>query len=79
VQLYYQGKPQSDAQVEIFDSAPDGTVHISLIRTDAQGRAVIPVASGHSYLLDAVRLRSYDGPQEAVWESLWASLTFAVP
>ncbi|MCL6282031.1 DUF4198 domain-containing protein [Ruegeria sp. 2012CJ41-6] len=79
VQLYYQGQPQPDAQVEIFDRAPDGAVQISLTRTDAHGRAVIPVTSGHSYLLDAVRLRPYDGPEGAVWESLWASLTFAVP
>ncbi|MEX0348554.1 MAG: DUF4198 domain-containing protein [Paracoccaceae bacterium] len=79
VQLYYQGKPQPDAQVEVFDRAPDGSVSISLARTDAEGRAVIPVTSGHHYLLDAVRLRPYDGSEEAVWESLWASLTFAVP
>ncbi|WP_372572770.1 DUF4198 domain-containing protein [Ruegeria jejuensis] len=79
VQLIYQGQPQPDAQVEIFDRAPDGTVTITLTSTDAQGRAVIPVTSGHDYLLDSVRMRPYSGPEEAVWKSLWASLTFAVP
>ncbi|MDP5216268.1 DUF4198 domain-containing protein [Ruegeria sp. 2205SS24-7] len=79
VQLFYQGQPHPNAQVEIFDRAPDGGVTVTLTHTDAQGRALIPVKSGHDYLLDAVRLRPYDGPEEAVWESLWASLTFAVP
>lgn len=79
VQLLFQNTPHADAQIEVFDRAPDGTVAISLRRTDADGQALIPVTPGHSYLLDAVYLRPYDGPEDAVWESLWASLSFHVP
>jgi hypothetical protein len=39
----------------------------------------IPVKSGHEYLLDAVVLRAADPDDGAVWETLWAALTFAVP
>jgi len=70
-------------QVELFDKAPDGTVTITLHRTDGNGIALLPVIPGHSYLVDAVMLREpAAGPATesgAVWESLWAALTFAIP
>ena len=83
VQLFYNQEPRADAQVEIFARAPDGAVTITTTRTDAQGRAVIGVAPGHDYLLDAVVMRepATDTAAEngAVWESLWAAMTFHVP
>lgn len=75
VALYEGEAARADAQVEIFDRAPDGTVAVSTVRTDAEGVAVIPVTAGHEYMLDAVILREAEGG----WESLWANLTFAVP
>ncbi len=83
VQVWYGDEPRADAQVELFDKAPDGTVEITLHRTDAEGIAVLPVVPGHSYLVDAVILRE-PAPALAeganvVWETLWASMTFAVP
>lgn len=83
VTVWYQDKPRADAQVEVFEKAEDGSVEVFLLRTDAEGRTVVPVKPGHSYLVDAVVLRA-PAPVEAaatgaVWESLWASLTFAVP
>lgn len=79
VRLLYGGAPRPDAQVEIFERAPDGTVTIARTRTDARGEAVIAVRAGHRYLLDAVVLRPAPPGGDAVWESLWAALTFAVP
>ncbi len=83
VALFYQGEPRSDAQVEVFEKAPDGAVEVFLVRTDQDGRAVVPVKPGHRYMLDAVVLRE---PEQAladaggvIWESLWANLTFEVP
>ncbi|MDU8942754.1 DUF4198 domain-containing protein [Ovoidimarina sediminis] len=83
VTLYYQGAPWADAQIEVFEKAADDSVAISTVRTDAGGQAIVPVRPGHRYMLDAVKLRE---PGEevsektgAVWESLWANLTFAVP
>lgn len=83
VRVLYQGAPRADAQIELFAKAPDGTVVVTLHRTDADGMAQLPVAAGHSYLVDAVVLRE-PSPVLAlrrgvVWESLWAALTFAVP
>lgn len=86
VALTYQGEPRADAQIEVFDRAPDGTVTVTLQRTDAAGEAVIPVSAGHDYLLDAVVLRPAaeadkvaETPNQPVWETLWAALTFHVP
>lgn len=83
VQLFYRDAPRSDAQIEIFEKDPEGEVYITTTRTDGQGIARIPVLPGHVYMLDAVVLRE-PGPElaaetGAVWESLWANLTFAVP
>ncbi|EYD71869.1 DUF4198 domain-containing protein [Limimaricola hongkongensis] len=83
VQLFYDEAPRADAQVELFARGPDGAVELTLHRTDAEGVAVLPVETGHDYLANAVVLRE---PAEvlatetgAVWESLWAALSFAVP
>ena len=82
VRLYYQGAPLADTLVTVFDRAPDGTVETRETETDAEGRAEMAVAPGHDYLVDAVVVRE---PSEAVasehralWESVWASLTFSV-
>lgn len=82
VQVLYQGAPRADAQVELFEKAPDGSVEVTLHRTDAEGQVRLPVRPGHAYLVDAVVIRALDGlegDRPPVWESLWASLTFAVP
>ena len=67
--------------MELFDRGPDGSVDVRLYRTDAEGRAVLDVAPGHAYLVDHVVMREVEPADEtgSVWESLWASLTFAVP
>ena len=83
VQVFYRNDVRSDTQVEVFEKDADGSVVISLYRTDAEGIARFPVRPGHRYMVDAVVLRE---PSErlaeqsgAVWETLWANLTFAVP
>ena len=81
VRVLLEGAPRPDVQVELFDRAPDGSVTVTLHRTDADAIAVLPVDPGHAYLVDAVTLLPLQDDAEAgpVWESLWASLTFAVP
>lgn len=81
VQLFYGEAPRAEAQIELFERAPDGAVAIATYRTDADGRAVLPVKPGHTYLADAVAIRPLDGSQGngAVWHTDWAALTFAVP
>lgn len=83
VRVLYQGAPRGHAQIELFERNQDGAVEITLHRTNDAGEAALPVKPGHSYLVDAVLLREpVPGERvmaDAVWESLWASLTFAVP
>ena len=79
VQVLYQGEVRRDAQVEVFDRPPEGDVTITLHRTDNDGIARIPVTQGHSYLFDAVVLAPIRDSEEAVWDTFWAALTFAVP
>lgn len=81
VQLFFDGAPNGDVQIEMFDKAPDGEVEITLHRTDAEGRATLPVTPGHSYLLDSVTALPLEVEVEGdpMWQTLWAALTFAVP
>ena len=83
VRLYYDGEVRGGEQVEIYERAPDMAVTVSTVRTDSRGVAVIPVRPGHDYMLDAVVLREPDAALaarfDAVWETLWANLTFSVP
>jgi hypothetical protein len=80
VQLLYQGAPLPDAQIELFERAPDLTVRLQTLRTDAAGQVRLPVVPGHFYLVDHVVMRALDPETEngMQWESLWASLTFGV-
>lgn len=83
VQLWYQGALLPDFQIEVFARAPDGTITDTVVRTDADGTALVPVTAGVDYMLDAVILREptpalLEG-MDVMWESLWANLTFAVP
>ena len=83
VQLHYRDTFRSNEQIEVFERAADGAVAVMLYRTDEQGIGTFPVKPGHDYMVDAVVLR--EPPSEvaeatgAVWQTLWANLTFAVP
>ena len=81
LQVLYKGAPRTNAQLELFEKAADGKVQITLHRTDETGHVRVPVQRGRRYLADAVVMRPLDAATSdgAVWESLWASLTFAVP
>lgn len=79
IRLLYKGAPRVDAQVEIFSKSSDNKATVTVVRTDAEGRAVIPVKPRTEYLLDAVVMRPLDtddATEKPAWESLWASLTF---
>jgi hypothetical protein len=76
------GAPRVDVQVELLQTAPDGTITITLHRTDATGKAILPMQPGREYLVDSVVLRRLpnDDPKAGpVWHSDWASLTFRTP
>lgn len=81
VELRYQGAVMPDRQLELFIQPPEGEVHLQILRSDAAGTVTVQVQPEHRYLLNAVILRAPSAPLAeqtgAVWESLWASLTFA--
>ncbi len=82
VRVLLDGAPRADTLVEIFDRGPDDEVNVTTTRTDADGRAVFAVKSGHEYLVDAVYMQALYPPEGlpgSVWKSHWAALTFRVP
>jgi len=88
VQVNYLGSPRANAQVEIY-ARPNGegnasqNVTVDTVFTDHAGIATIPIQAGYDFMLDAVVLR--EPPPEraeirdAVWDSLWANMSFSVP
>ncbi len=83
ISLMYQDAPRANVQIEVYERNAEKEVTITKYRTDDMGHASFPVKPGMTYLVDSVVLRpapdvgaAKDSPQ---WESLWASLTFAVP
>lgn len=82
VRVLFEGAPRVNAQVEIFARDPSGVVTTSTTRTDENGEAVLPVAPGVEYLVDAVVMEDTGNDDPAagpVWHSAWAALTFRVP
>ena len=81
LQLWLDDGPRANAQVEVFERAPNGEVTITLLRTDVDGRVSVPAKSGHTYLIDSVALFPLDPVMggDPVWHSAWASLTYQVP
>ena len=74
VRLFWQGEPISDIQIRIFQ-AGEGAEELT-VRTDAEGRAQIPLASSGFYLLNAVHMLEVEQKNGAVWKSYWGSLSF---
>lgn len=81
--LLYQAKPRSNALVEVFERDQLDAVSKFVLTTDEEGMVVVPVQSGHDYMLDSVVFRA-PSPNllermDVDWETLWANITFAVP
>lgn len=80
VRLFYQGAPLPGAVVALFTRRPDGEVATTGLVTGSDGIVGVAALPGHDYLLDHVTIRPIDpatDKNKAVWESLWASLTFS--
>lgn len=82
-QLLYQGVARPQTQVELFARGPEDAVQRQIFKTDDSGVVQIPVQSGQRYLLNSVVLRPFVPTTETeaavLWETLWASLVFAIP
>ena len=86
MKLLWKGKPYGDAHVSIFTRTEDQIEIKKVIKsdliTDQNGTISLPVKHGNSYLINAVKMIEPDAKiqhsYDAVWESLWASMTFKV-
>lgn len=82
LQLFFNGAPLPQSQLELYSKASSGELSTSVHHTDADGIATLPIVSGSWYMANAVIFRQpheRHGDTSAVWETLWANLTFAVP
>lgn len=81
-QLWWRDQVMADTQARLF-VRHTGEIQEYVLRTDEHGKVTLPRIAGAVYLLNAVHLMIPDpatvAETEAVWESRWASLTFATP
>lgn len=83
-QVFYRDKPLAGNKVTVFARDAAGRVTRNFSKTSADGIVTFPAEPGMEYLVDTVVLREparslVVETKGAVWESLWASLTFKVP
>ena len=78
VRVLLRGKPAPHLQVEAAwaDQGQSKTTVIG--RTDSTGRIRVPLTSAGQWRLHSLHMERCAEPAVADWESLWASLTFAV-
>lgn len=87
LQLLWQGEPLADTHVNVFNKpnhfSKKAETKLTVLRTDTDGRVVVPAGDGGMFLINAVKMNeaSPETTKEsgAVWVSLWASLTYALP
>lgn len=81
IELRFLDAPLADGRVKHFHRAPDGTVEMTRLRSDAAGRITVPASPG-LHLVNAVHLDLASERMQmflgAAWQSLWASLTYGV-
>ena len=76
VRLLYQGKPLAGALVMALQRGRTDKV---TARSDARGRVTLKLDRPGFWLIKAVHMIPAPADAGADWESLWASLTFALP
>lgn len=78
VRVLFQGRPLVGALVDLT-ALGAGTEPTQGQRTDAQGRAVFEVPRDGAWKINAIWSRAVKGRPEADFDTVFASLTFAVP
>jgi len=83
VQLLKEGIPIADIQVAVFRRDRAGVVTRITMRTDEEGKVIIPRKRADVTLLSAVHMveptQELSEQRGVVWHSLWASLTYGAP
>lgn len=76
VRLLLRGKPAAGFKITTFSQADPKNPVTTM--TNAEGRAQIALPARGAYLLNAIHMYEPQVGSDGHWESLWASLTFAV-
>ena len=77
VQLLFNGQPQKNKKITIFERKTDKTVGVRTAFTDSNGVCKFTVTQGSEYLVDNVILELNNKPKnDTFWTSYWAALTF---
>jgi uncharacterized GH25 family protein len=77
VRLLYGGAPLQGAKIAALSK--DRPARQVAARTDARGRARLPLDHAGIWLVKAVHMVAAPAGSGADWQSYWASLTFALP
>lgn len=81
VQVLFKGEPLPDVQVSVFHRDEEEAVTVSRLQADDAGQVMVDIAPAGAFLINAVHLRTPSASTMlatgALWESLWASLTFS--
>ena len=77
VQLLFNGQPQKNKKITIFERKTDKTVSVRTAFTDPDGISKFTITQGNEYLIDNVILELNNKPKnDTFWISYWAALTF---
>jgi hypothetical protein len=74
VQVLFEGRPLEGVSVYALAAGAEG--YVDGHRTDDDGRAVVPIPSGGLMSLHCIHMRPHADPDEADWESFFATTTF---
>ena len=85
-QLLWEGKPAANMHVNVFNKPKHKSPNSELVKmsltTDAEGKVEIPRADGGLFLISSVKMilpdKKTSSETEAVWESIWASLSYEI-
>ena len=77
VRLLYEGEPLKGARIAALSKEkPEQKL---MVRSDPEGRVLLHLPRGRTWLLKAVHMVPAPKGSGADWESIWASLTFKIP
>ena len=77
VQLLFNGQPQKNRKITIFERDVDKKVNVQTSLTNSKGICKFTVTKGNEYLVDNVILELNNKPKnDTFWTSYWAALTF---
>ncbi len=81
LRLFWLGKPFANTHVGVFNKINNELIKTELT-TDDEGRVEIPKSKGGEFLINAVQMIKPSAEvvkqTDAVWESLWASITYEI-